>query len=217
VHDPSVLVFDARPIKLDVWHDEPGGHDAGEVCGYPPHPLWARLAWTVRHVRHLHYRWWPYLNVKRWIVDRCDGCGQRFHWREARYSYQSTNKVWHDPCGPSGATSTTSPATSEAPPTATPAGAPSTESRASTPRLWTAPRRARNGQQRRLSKLSPADPLVTADRLATWRTAPVRPRADHLRSGGPRLRVPDMRPHSQRTRPALRLPLPQARGCGRHR
>ena len=98
MHDPMVLVYGIRVLDLDVWHDEPGGRDAGEVCGYPPHRLLPRFAWTVRHVRHLHLRWWRYLNVKRWIVDRCDGCGQRFRWHEARHSYQSTDKVWHDPC-----------------------------------------------------------------------------------------------------------------------
>jgi hypothetical protein len=61
-------------------------------------PIGARVLWATKHARHLRFRWWPYLNVKRWIKDRCDGCGQRFHWKEARYSYQSTNKVWHDPC-----------------------------------------------------------------------------------------------------------------------
>lgn len=98
MHDPSVLIFDLRPLRLDVWHDEPGGHDSGEVCGHAPQRGVARLAWTLRHVRHLHYRWWPYLNVRRWIVDRCDGCGKRFRWRDARYSYQGTDRVWHDVC-----------------------------------------------------------------------------------------------------------------------
>lgn len=99
MHDPSVLVFDVRWLRLDVWHDEPGGHDSGEVCGYPPQRIGARIGWTVRHVWHLHYRWWPYLNVKRWIVDRCDHCGRRFLWRDARHSYQSTDKkVWHEVC-----------------------------------------------------------------------------------------------------------------------
>ncbi|WP_280836153.1 hypothetical protein [Micromonospora sp. A200] len=92
------MLIEARPLRLDVWHDEPGGHDAFEVCGHPPTSITARLAWTFRHGRHLHYRWWPYLNVRRWIVDRCDGCGKRFRWREARHSYQSTDKVWHDVC-----------------------------------------------------------------------------------------------------------------------
>lgn len=98
MHDPSVLLFHVKPLNLDIWHDEPRGHDSGEVCGHHPMPIPARVLWTVRHVRHLHYRFWPYLNVKRWIVERCDGCGQRFRWKEARFSYQSTDKVWHDPC-----------------------------------------------------------------------------------------------------------------------
>ena len=98
MHDPSVLVFDVRWLHLDIWHDEPGGHDSGEVCGRLPMAVGARLLWTVRHARHLHYRFWPYLNVKRWIVDRCDHCGQRFRWKDARHSYQSTDKVWHDVC-----------------------------------------------------------------------------------------------------------------------
>lgn len=98
MHDPTFLVLDVHPIRLDIWHDEPGGHDAFTVCGHPPQRGIPRIWWALRHARHLHYRWWPYLNIRRWIVDRCDGCGRRFLWRDARHSYQGTSKVWHDPC-----------------------------------------------------------------------------------------------------------------------
>jgi hypothetical protein len=99
MHDPMVLLFDVPLVKLDVWHVEPAGHDFAEVCGHPPYrrPV-ARTVWALRHARHLRLNWWPYLNVRRWIVDRCDHCGRRFRWREAQHSYQSTDKVWHDPC-----------------------------------------------------------------------------------------------------------------------
>lgn len=98
MRDSSFLLIDARPLRLDVWHDEPDGHDAFQVCGRPPCRPASRLAWAFRHRQHLHYRWWPYLHVRRWIVDRCAGCGHRFRWREARYSYESTDKVWHRAC-----------------------------------------------------------------------------------------------------------------------
>lgn len=96
--DPLVLLAAIAAVKLDIWHREPGGHGHGEVCGYPPHGV-RRALWTGRHITHLHLRWKPYLNVRRWIVDRCEGCGQRFRWRETRSSYQSSERaVWHDPC-----------------------------------------------------------------------------------------------------------------------
>lgn len=98
MHDSSFLLIDARPLRLDVWHDEPDGHDAFEVCGHPPQTAVARLVWTFRHRRHLHYRWWPYLHVHRWITHRCADCGKRFRWKEARHSYPGANKVWHDVC-----------------------------------------------------------------------------------------------------------------------
>ncbi len=99
MHDPSVLIFDIRPLRLDVWHDEPDGHDAFEICGHAPQRGMTRILWTLRHRRHLHYRWWPYLRIHRWISQRCDGCGQRFRWRgDARFSYQGADKVWHDVC-----------------------------------------------------------------------------------------------------------------------
>jgi hypothetical protein len=98
MHDPSFLALDIRVIRLDIWHDEPGGADAFTVCGRPPQRGIARLRWTVQHARHLRYRFWPYLKVRRWTRDRCDGCGRRFLWRDSRHSYQGTDKVWHDPC-----------------------------------------------------------------------------------------------------------------------
>lgn len=99
MHDPEFLLYDVPLIKLDVWHREPGGRDAFEVCGHAPNRGPARLAWMVRHARHLRLTWRRYRNVKRWIVDRCEDCGHRFRWKEARYSYQSSERaVWHDPC-----------------------------------------------------------------------------------------------------------------------
>jgi hypothetical protein len=98
MHDPTFLVLDVRPIRLDIWHDEPGGADAFTVCGRPPQRGVARLLWTIRHARHLHYRFWPWLKIHRWIVDRCADCGRRFLWKDARHSYQSSDQVWHDVC-----------------------------------------------------------------------------------------------------------------------
>lgn len=98
MHDSSTLIFDVRPIRLDVWHDEPGGADAFTVCGHAPHRLGPRLVWTARHARHLHFRFWPYLRIHRWVKDHCAECGRRFLWKDARHSYQGTDQVWHDQC-----------------------------------------------------------------------------------------------------------------------
>jgi hypothetical protein len=98
MHDPTFLAYDVRPIRLDIWHDEPGGHDAHTVCGHPPRRGVARLWWTIRHARHLRLRWWPYLKVYRWITDRCGECGRRFLWSDARHGYQSSDAVYHDQC-----------------------------------------------------------------------------------------------------------------------
>lgn len=101
MHDPEFLLYDVPLIKLDIWHREPGGHDAFAVCGHAPNRGPSRLAWMVRHLRHLRHlrlNWRRYQKVKRWIADRCDHCGQRFRWKESRNSYQSTDRVWHDVC-----------------------------------------------------------------------------------------------------------------------
>ena len=98
MHDPSTLLFDVRLVRLDIWHDEPGGHDSGTVCGSIPMKVGARMLWAARHVRHLHYRFWPYLRVKRWIRDRCADCGRRFLWKEPRTGYMGSDDVYHGPC-----------------------------------------------------------------------------------------------------------------------
>ena len=38
--------------------------------------------------------------VRRWLTDRCEECGHRFHWkRDARHSFGNRDgKVWHSPC-----------------------------------------------------------------------------------------------------------------------
>ncbi len=98
MHDPDVLLFAVRRLGLDVWHREPAGHDSAAVCGHHPMPIPARLAWAIRHARHLRLRWRPAYRLRHWATDRCDHCGHRFRRGEARFSYQSTDRVWHDPC-----------------------------------------------------------------------------------------------------------------------
>jgi hypothetical protein len=99
MHDPEFVLYDVPLINLDIWHREPGGNDASAVCGYAPNRGPRRLVWAVRHVRHWRLTWRPYRWVKQWLTDRCDGCGRRFGFREARNSYQSSERrVWHDPC-----------------------------------------------------------------------------------------------------------------------
>lgn len=109
MHDPMVVAYEIKsPIKrgttyryypalVTVWHIEPGGRDAGEVCGYPPHKRSIHL-WLLRHRHHLQFNVEPYLRVKRWIICRCDGCGHRFAWDEGRFGYMGGDKVWHQGC-----------------------------------------------------------------------------------------------------------------------
>lgn len=98
MHDPMFVLFGLRRIGLDVWHTEPGGHDTFAVCGHPPTAGIGRLWWSVRHARHLHFRFWPYLKVRRWVEDHCAECGRRFLWKDARHSYQSSDQVYHEQC-----------------------------------------------------------------------------------------------------------------------
>ncbi|HEX5771799.1 MAG TPA: hypothetical protein VFY11_12610 [Nocardioidaceae bacterium] len=98
MHDPSTLLFGIQPIRLDIWHDEPDGHDSGTVCGHPPMATAALIWWTIRHARHLHYRFWPYLKIRRWIKDRCAECGRGFLWKDSRHGYMGSDEVFHSPC-----------------------------------------------------------------------------------------------------------------------
>jgi hypothetical protein len=108
-----VLVFDlppyevrrhlprwARGLTIDVWHDEPDGRDSGTVCkGMSGTDLsWHNIRWAWQHRQHLHYRVWPYLRVKRWLLDRCGECDRRFLWRDARFGYMNGDATYHDKC-----------------------------------------------------------------------------------------------------------------------
>lgn len=117
MHDPMVLIFAIKrpwpqrstigrkrrlywPPMLDVWHVEPQGRDSGTVCkGMGGSDLsWHNVRWAWTHRRHLSLRFWPYLSVKRWLVDRCAECGRRFFWKDDRHGYMSSDAVYHDRC-----------------------------------------------------------------------------------------------------------------------
>ena len=41
----------------------------------------------------------PYLRVRRWLTDRCEDCGRRFRWKEARFGTGwDAPGVLHDRC-----------------------------------------------------------------------------------------------------------------------
>ena len=85
---------------IEIWHSEPGGRDAGKVCGYPPDSELGltSVVWACRHRAHLRMTVLPYQRVKRWLFDRCDDCGKRFLWKQNRNGYQSSDAVYHDAC-----------------------------------------------------------------------------------------------------------------------
>lgn len=59
------------PALITVWHNEPGGRDAGEVCGYPH-------GWKLlRHLRHVRVQFHPLGHFRRWALTRCAWCGGR--------------------------------------------------------------------------------------------------------------------------------------------
>lgn len=52
---------------IDAWHEEPGGADAGTVCGN--RRLWA-------HPRHLRLKFPPLRSLRRRLFTTCEWCGQ---------------------------------------------------------------------------------------------------------------------------------------------
>lgn len=103
MHDPMVLATTIRrpwprrnrlggrhyyPSLVDVWHNEPDGRDAGQVCGYPPHDARKLVPWLWTHRRHLSVRVIPWMTFSRWRWSRCAHCKGRFRWGEAPISHQ---------------------------------------------------------------------------------------------------------------------------------
>jgi hypothetical protein len=87
MHDPMVVAFDIPrpwprrnslggrrywPALITVWHVEPGGHDAFEVCKHSSHWQW--------HVWHWKVQIRPLQQLKRFLFERCIECGRRYPW-----------------------------------------------------------------------------------------------------------------------------------------
>lgn len=68
------------PPLVTVWHREPGGRDALEVCRpgiKQPDGTW-KFSRTWRwHVRHWRFQVHPYQQARRWLLTRCTWCGGR--------------------------------------------------------------------------------------------------------------------------------------------
>ena len=96
MHDPSILALTVHypiprqlkingkrvawrfPALIDVWHDDPNGHDAGTVCHIHDRNAW----WFIKHARHLRFNVIPWRQFKRWKWQRCQACGgksRRYH------------------------------------------------------------------------------------------------------------------------------------------
>jgi hypothetical protein len=114
VHDPSVVVFDVPrpwpkvrrrnavgrlfywPSIITVWHDEPGGRDAGSLCGWPERGRKLPL-WLFRHRRHLRVQWRTKQALNRWLYQRCEHCGgksRRRHPVNVSHQWGSGPQEW---------------------------------------------------------------------------------------------------------------------------
>jgi hypothetical protein len=76
------------PSVIDVWHDEPGGRDSGEVCGYPARGR-KLPRWLFVHRSHLHVNIIPIRAWNRRLYQRCAHCkGKSRKGHEVNVSHQ---------------------------------------------------------------------------------------------------------------------------------
>ncbi len=91
------------PSLMDVWHEEPDGRDAGEVCGYP------HGRELLAHLRHLRVVLPPVLALSRKFLTRCSWCGQgqsrrkgpvnsAHSWNERGRWWQPERGLYHSGC-----------------------------------------------------------------------------------------------------------------------
>lgn len=101
-YEPRVAgrAFALRRIAT-IWHVEPGGRDAFEVCKnrrQKSDGTWTyhrRWAW---HVHHWHVQVHLEQALRRFLLERCELCGRRYPWGYAPISHQwdSLGSRWRD-------------------------------------------------------------------------------------------------------------------------
>ncbi len=84
MHDPLVVAFEIRrpwpkrtprrryyywPSLITIWHAEPGGRDAFEVCKRSSHWRW--------HLHHWKIQIRPLQNLRRRLLTSCAECGRK--------------------------------------------------------------------------------------------------------------------------------------------
>lgn len=72
------------PGMLTIWHVEPDGRDAFEVCG-----PWQSQRWRW-HVHHWRLQFAPWQHFRRWAFTRCTWCGGP----SRRGDYVNTGRGW---------------------------------------------------------------------------------------------------------------------------
>jgi hypothetical protein len=116
MHDPMVVAFEIRrpwpertswcrfywPALITVWHVEPGGRDAGEVCKHYRRTQNADGKWTgvLLHAWRWHVWHWriqvhPFQRLRRRMLTRCAWC----HGRSVKGDYVNTSHQWDGPRG----------------------------------------------------------------------------------------------------------------------
>lgn len=66
------------PPLVTIWHNEPGGHDFGEVCctrKQRKNSEWYYTRGWTWHVHHWSLQIHPWQHFRRWALTRCEWCG----------------------------------------------------------------------------------------------------------------------------------------------
>lgn len=72
------------PALITVWHVEPGGRDAGTVCG--AHARW--------HIHHWRIQVLPLQHLRRVLLTRCEECGRKGSPNHSHGWYRERSPWW---------------------------------------------------------------------------------------------------------------------------